>query len=214
MTSVKTRKLDISTILAVVKAQNSSGAIEPVTSGNALLTEQTNFGVASTITFPATANVRVSRNINTIKYNTLGIIVSAPNFTIPGSGTFKIVVSANFVANWNGVDTNNNWGNLASRVYLRNESDNLDEVLIGETCVGATQEYQTNNSFGKPLQQGVATLTGFFTQTSTKTYSIQQITNTQFSFGSVQPGKTGGSPSSTAITNPEVYVTVDIQKVA
>ncbi len=72
MTSVKTRKLDISTILAVVKAQNSSGAIEPVTSGNALLTEQTNFGVASTITFPATANTRVSRNINTIKYNTLG----------------------------------------------------------------------------------------------------------------------------------------------
>ena len=216
MTSDKTRKLDISTILAVVKAQTGSGATGPTPNpeiGTAILRETTAFGVPSTVTFPATANSRVSRNINNIQYNTLGITVLAPNFIIPGSGTFKIVVSANFVANWNSVDVNNNWGNLASRVYLRNETDNFDEVLVGETCIGAPQALGNYASFAKATCQGVATLTGVFSQTATKVYSIQQITNTIFSFGSVQPVKTGGTPASTATTNPEYYVSVEITKI-
>jgi hypothetical protein len=175
----------------------------------AVLRESTNFGVASTITFPATANSRVSRNINDIQYNTLGITNVAPNFTIPGSGTFKIVVRANFSALWS--NTMNAYGTVHSRVYLRNETDNIDEVLIGETCVGEQQQKTDGTVFAC---QGLANLTGVFSQTSTKLYSIQQIANTLFRTGITNPTKTGGTPSSTSTANPEYYVNVEITKIA
>jgi len=214
MSSVKTRKLDISTILAVVKAQTGPPEIQ-----TAVLRETTAFGVPSTITFATEIdNIRVSRNINDIQYNTLGITVEAPNFTIPGSGTFEISARANFTATWQVITTSGNWGVVRSRLYLRNETDNLDSVLIGDNCFGEQIQIDVNNR-ALPCQ-GVAPLTGVFTQTKTTTYSLQQICNTQFQnvrimgYPQLYPAKTGGSPISTSSTDPEYYANVKITKIA
>jgi hypothetical protein len=222
--SIKKRKLDISTILTAVKAQNISGALDGTNSSTAsstlmaVLREKTAFGVASTITFPEADNSRVSRNINDIQYNTLGITVVAPNFIIPGSGSFKIVARANFSATWQVITTSGNWGVVRSRLYLRDETNNVNEVLVGDSYFGEQIQIDVNNR-ALPAQ-GVATLTGVFTQATTTTYSIQQICNTQFQnvrimgYPQLPPTKTGGTPVLTESTNPEYYVNVEITKLA
>ena len=211
MSSFKISSLNLSTILSIVKTQLGSQE-----SQTAVLRETTAFGVPSTITFPAeTDNIRVSRNINNIQYNTLGITVESPNFTIPGSGTFEIVARANFSATWQVVTTSGSWGVVKSRLYLRNETDNLNDVLIGDSCFGEQMQIDVNSRV-LPTQ-GVAPLTGVFTQSKTTTYSLQQICNTQFQnvrIPPLYPAKSGGTPISTSSTDPEYYVNVKITKIS
>jgi len=53
-----------------------------------------------------------------------------------------------------------------------------------------------------------------FTNTGSNVYSIQQIVEQVFRYGSVAGTKFGGSAVSTASTNPEYYVNVFIMKLA
>ena len=214
MSSFKINSLNLSTILSILKTQLGSQE-----SQTAVLRETTAFGVPSTITFATEIdNIRVSRNINDIQYNTLGITVEAPNFTIPGSGTFEISARANFTATWQVITTSGNWGVVRSRLYLRNETDNLNDVLIGDSSFGEQIQIDVNNR-ALPCQ-GVALLTGIFTQSKTTTYSLQQICNTQFQnvrimgYPQLYPAKTGGSPISTSSTDPEYYANVKITKIS
>ena len=62
MSSVKTRKLDISTILAVVKAQTGSGVIEPTSTLMAVLLETNTLGTESAVNI----TTRTPRQLNTI----------------------------------------------------------------------------------------------------------------------------------------------------
>ena len=62
MSSVKTRKLDISTILAVVKAQTGSGATGPPVVGSAIIREIQPAGVGSSVSFSSNVNGLLGRS--------------------------------------------------------------------------------------------------------------------------------------------------------
>jgi hypothetical protein len=204
MSSVKTRKLDISTILAVVKAQTQSGAIEEPL-GSAVLRETKPNTVNSSVIF--TDSVRVVRQINDIQFNNLDITISgSPNWfiTIPTKGTYTFRVRGTYTATRTGI----NPYACTSKVFIRNETLNLDNWIVGEnskTCVFDNTGALTTTPFNSQAE-----CNGTQTITEPTTISVRQICTDFASVGN----KIGGAACFMGANVPEVYVTLEIQKIA
>ncbi len=206
MTSVKTRKLDMSTILAVVKAQNSSGAIEPpepVTTGYAVLTERQNTGVTSTVTFSGATPIL--RQLNNVVNNSLNITLSGTpswTFTIPAAGTYSFKGRACFST------TVITYGRPThfSRISIKNETLGIDNVIAGDTCMECTPY---NADPGNINNRNIwCQIDGILTLTANTVLSMRM-----FSYPSGEAGANFGGRAIN-VGPEEVYAVLTIEKLA
>ena len=204
MSSVKTRKLDISTILAVVKAQTGSGATGPPVVGSAIIREIQPAGVGSSVSF--SSNVRTLRQMNDIQFNSLDITLSGtPNWTItiPTEGTYSFYASSMFQI-YRNPGTLFTFG-ASSKLFIRNETLGLDNWIVGNSIINqlhtATDNYVVNNI--------CVELNGIQTITTPTTISLRQVCNANAG----TPVLTGGGAVN-ILSSPEVYATLEITRIA
>ncbi len=203
MTSLKTRKLDISTILAVVKAQTGSGVIEPTSTLMAVLLETNTLGTESAVNI----TTRTPRQLNTIQYNSLGITLSGTpdwTFTIPKAGTYFFRATASFAFIFGG---SGQTVGVNSRLFLNNKSQNVPEAISGlntRANVSTTGPILYNN-----LNTYLCELSGTLVLSTTNTvFSLEQSKiNTAAS-----PTVNGGQPSN--LGSNEIYASLEIIKLA
>ena len=136
MSSVKTRKLDISTILAVVKAQTGSGATGPTPNPEiayAVLRETQPAGVNAAYNFSGTTLIR--RRLNNV-VNSNGITITfmpdvSGNFIIAEAGTYSFRGRACYSTN----EPRYGQGVFPARLYISNETLGLENAITGETSL-------------------------------------------------------------------------------
>lgn len=190
--------------LSLTGAQGAQGAqgLNGSVLGCAILHERLGSGVSSNVTF--TNNVRVSRQINTISFNTLGITLSqSPNwrFTIPTAGTYKIIASAVYSRNRASTPS---YSAFSSRLMIRNETLAIDDVIIGENS--RLHIYATDADNGQAMQQ--AFLIGVISIEQSTEFTLRQVCTDVVGPAS----KTGGSAMSSPSGVSETYATIEIQR--
>lgn len=202
MTSVKTRKLDISTILSVVKAQTGSGATGPPVVGSAIIREIQPAGVGSSVSF--STNVRTLRQMNDIQFNSLNITLSGtPNWTItiPTEGTYSFYARSMFLIYR---PASNYLIGANSKLFIRNETLGLDNWIVGDSIIN---QYRLVDDSGP--NNICVELNGIQTITTPTTISLRQVCNANAGI----PVLTGGGAVN-ILSSPEVYATLQITRIA
>ena len=201
MSSVKTRKLDISTILAVVKAQTTSGATGPPEIGYAVLRESRPAGNNSAITFNGTTPI--TRQINDVSSNGLNITLSQTpdwTFTIQEAGTYAIRARACTTPNSQAGYAIQ--GYYTSRLYLYNNSNQV--LLSGDSMVfGHFNDAAVNNYINY-----WPNLSGILTLPASSVVSLRQHTTSNVA------GVPYGGIAENVNGREEVYAVIEIQKLA
>ena len=203
MSSVKTRKLDISTILAVVKAQTGSGATGPTPNpeiGYAVLRESRPAGNNSAITFNGTTPI--TRQINDVSSNGLNITLSQTpdwTFTIQEAGTYAIRARACATPN---NTTSFGQAYYTTRLYLYNNSNQI--LLSGDSMVfGQFNDAAVNNYINY-----WPNLSGILTLPASSVVSLRQHTTNNIASAAI------GGISENVNGREEVYAVIEIQKIA
>jgi len=202
MSSVKTRKLDISTILAVDKAQTGSGATGPPVVGSAIIREIQPAGVGSSVSF--SSNVRTLRQMNDIQFNSLNITLSGtPNWTItiPTEGTYSFYARSMFLIYR---PSSNYLIGANSKLFIRNETLGLDNWIVGDSIIN---QYRLVDDSGP--NNICVELNGIQTITTPTTISLRQVCNANAGI----PVLTGGGAVN-ILSSPEVYATLQITRIA
>ncbi len=205
MTSVKTRKLDISTILAVVKAQTTSGATGPPEIGYAVLRETQPAGVSAGYNFSGTTLIR--RRLNTVQAEGITITIDASNnFTIAEAGTYAFKGRACYSTS---LPTTGSRDIFNSRVHIVNETLGLDNAITGDTektnsfAVSIGPETQNGRNIWGNID-GILTLPAN-TVLSMKQYSYPTLNAANAPNNAGIPNNVGGTE--------EVYAVLTIHKI-
>ena len=208
MTSVKTRKLDISTILAVVKAQTGSGATGPTPNpeiGYAVLTETKPSGVFSGYYFSGTTLIK--RRLNTVQAEGITITIDASNnFTIAEAGTYAFRGRACYSTS---LPFSGSRDIFNSRVHIANETLGLDNAITGDTektnsfAVSVGSETQNGRNIWGNID-GILTLPAN-TVLSMKQYSYPTLNAANAPNNAGIPNGVGGTE--------EVYAVLTIHKI-
>ena len=212
MSSVKTRKLDISTILAVVKAQTGSGATGPTPNpeiGYAVLKETQPAGGFSGYYFSGTTLIR--RRLNNVVSSNGITITFIPdvigNFIIAEAGTYSFRGRACYSTSLPFTGSRDIFN---SRVHIANETLGLDNAITGDT------EKTNSNavSIGAETQNGRniwGNIDGILTLPANTVLSMKQ-----YSYPTLNAAN---APNNAGIANgvggtEEVYAVLTIQKLA
>jgi hypothetical protein len=209
MSSVKTRKLDISTILAVVKAQTGSGATGPTPNpeiGYAVLTETKPSGVFSGYYFSGTTLIK--RRLNTVEAEGITITIDASNnFTIAEAGTYAIKGRACYSTALPDVGYRDAW---KSRIQISNETLGINNVIVGDSEI--TNSFSTGTGADTLNARNIwGQVDGILRLPANTVLSMKQ-----YSFPYIYPQFSGannaGIPQGVAGV-PEVYSVLSIHKI-
>ena len=205
MSSVKTRKLDISTILAVVKAQTGSGATGPPEIGYAVLRETQPAGGFSGYYFSGTTLIK--RRLNTVQAEGITITIDAlNNFTIAEAGTYAFRGRACYSTS---LPFSGSRDIFNSRVHIANETLGLDNAITGDTektnsfAVSVGSETQNGRNIWGNID-GILTLPAN-TVLSMKQYSYPTLNAANAPNNAGIPNGVGGTE--------EVYAVLTIHKI-